>query len=61
MNRHLVIGVILIVVGLVLVILSYTSSDDTSRLVIRGTHISYGWLLVVLGGIRLIRARGAQG
>lgn len=58
MNKHLVIGIILLAAGLIIIIFSFVSDAGSgTRLVIRGTNISYGWLLLVLGGIRLFRAK----
>lgn len=53
MDKNYIPGILLLVVGLILLLVSY-SGDSEYRLVIRGTHISYGWFLVGLGVVKVI-------
>lgn len=55
MNRHLLLAIIFLAIGFILICLTYFSSSY--RLVIRGTHISFGWFLIILGVIRLLLFR----
>lgn len=52
MNKHLLLATIFLVVGFVLICLNYFGSSY--NLVIKGTHVSFGWFLIALGVIRLI-------
>lgn len=51
-------GIAFILFGLFIIIMVVANTNEHSRLVISGTHISYGWfggILIVFGIIRIIR------
>jgi len=52
MDKNYLPGILWLVGGIICLVISHSGSEV--HLVIKGTHISYGWLAVVIGVFRLL-------